>query len=103
MHHNTAASHHWQVCGQAITSGQLVGACGLVSNAYTQGSGPALLASSRFQSYTPTGLALSTDKNVGGLMADLVLTNRAATNKADAATAVTGVAQVSAAAFTSER
>ncbi|KAG5180618.1 hypothetical protein JKP88DRAFT_349501 [Tribonema minus] len=82
------------MCGQAITSGQAVGACGLVSDAYTQGSGPALLAASRFQSYSPDSVALSTDKNVGGLLADLMITNAVATDKADTSTALTGVAQV---------
>ncbi|KAG5179976.1 hypothetical protein JKP88DRAFT_280076 [Tribonema minus] len=81
-------------CGAALISGQAVGACGLSGTRYFGGSGTALLGMSRFRSFAPGAPALSTDRNVAGVLADVIITNNKKTSRVDLAKALQGTAQV---------
>eukprot|EP00611_Tribonema_gayanum_P026733 TRINITY_DN643_c1_g1_i4.p1 TRINITY_DN643_c1_g1~~TRINITY_DN643_c1_g1_i4.p1 ORF type:complete len:246 (+),score=49.55 TRINITY_DN643_c1_g1_i4:73-810(+) len=83
-------------CGQAYSSAQAAGTCGLVGGGYPMGSSAGLLAAIRFNDYVQNGgnQGLSSEPNVNFILADYEITLERSTRRTDSSRTLKGTAQV---------
>ncbi|KAG5190017.1 hypothetical protein JKP88DRAFT_252488 [Tribonema minus] len=82
------------VCGDAISSGQLVNMCNLVGRGYPLQSAAGTLMAQRFLDYDADGFAFSTEPNVQGVVADFTIQISRGTSLADVNKRIAGAGQV---------
>ncbi|KAG5181058.1 hypothetical protein JKP88DRAFT_279216 [Tribonema minus] len=82
------------VCGDAISSGQLVNMCNLVGRGYPMQSAAGLLMAQRFRGFRIDDLAYSTEPNVPGVVADFTIDISRGTSLADVSKQIAGTGQV---------